>query len=280
MNQIAFRQNEDDILSALCAQKFLYSKSKLIKFIYYVLMFIVISIGLIFKENETLKLIIAIAIFLLELIKSNLIIVLVDYAAAIQQYIDCKLFEFKIVKNKIDKYTVDDIEQKINEINIENKKYADIQKANNGESKIKGVRDWYTNIDKNLELNDAILKCQKQNTYWDKKLVSVYKKIKIIEALFFLIVLHVLFKNNCVAIIIDFIAFFMNIGFTLKQYIKLEVNINIIKVLEDKISNNVRKKDLEEIQERIFERRKCIFTVPDWLYKISSSKIHRILRGG
>lgn len=280
MNQISTKQNEDEILSALVAQKFLYSKSKVIKGIYYVLMIFVIGVGLYWNDCENIKFIVAVIMSLLEITKNYYISYLVDYAATIQQYIDLKLFGFKVKKNKIGKYTVDDIKLKINEINVLHKKYSEIQKANNGESKIKGVRDWYTGIDSNLELNAAILRCQKQNTFWDQKLVNWYKKIKIVEAVILIFILHVLFKKNYIAIIIESIAIFIDMGLAVKQYINLEINVNIIKVLEDKIGNIARKTELEEMQKCIFERRKSTFMVPNWLHKITSSKIHSILKGG
>ena len=46
-----------------------------------------------------------------------------------------------------------------------------------GIGKGKGVKDWYCGVDKNIEMNEAILICQKQNISFGQKLIQSSEKI-------------------------------------------------------------------------------------------------------
>lgn len=60
------------------------------------------------------------------------------------------------------------LEKAISVIN-KNKKQAEVQKRNTGKDNPPGVKDWY-NTDSNETGISAIFLCQKENTWWDKKL--------------------------------------------------------------------------------------------------------------
>ena len=281
MNQISKRQNENDILEALVAQKYLYSLSKFINVICYIISIILIFIG--FVTTDKLNEIVIIGVVLGEVVNALLEIYrnnIIRDAAEIQEYIDYTLFGFKFKNNKISKYTVDEIKRKIIKINVNHKKYSDIQKNNNGESKIKGVKDWYTNIDENLSTNLAISECQKQNTYFDYSLLKIYKYLNYLVVIIWIFISFGLFYKKEYPIVWALIPLITKIVLNLRALGKLDEAVFAIKILEDQRNNKGQKELLLEIQEKIFNRRKCTLIIPDWLYKLKSLKLHLIYRGG
>ena len=279
MNKIRKRQNDEDILSGLVAQKKLYSKGKKAKFIYQLIFFSMLFVSIITK-NTVVEFLITIILFGIELYITSFVSKVIKLASEIQQYIDYKLYKFKINDKVCNGTSIDEIKKKISEINIDYSKYAALQKANDGKSKIKGVKDWYTDIDENLPMNAAILKCQKQNTFWDEILFNKYKNYKIIKFILIIIsiILMVVFKE------INIAGSLLTLGFfeinELVECKELQKCMDEIKVLENRISNKIETDDLILIQDKIFERRSNTFIIPDILHKIKSKKIHEILKGG
>ena len=199
-----------------------------------------------------------------------------ELAATIQEYIDRRLFNFKIEKNMIDKFNIKEIEQKIYETVRRYSKEHKIQIEKTGEDPEHGVKDWYSNISSNLEMKEAISKCQKQNTWWDVEQDKIYNVFKIIFAILLGLIIVIFFKNMWQIIVITILSILLEL-YTLCSKYKVYKNISQeIKTLED-VFEKSEIKDMEilkEIQNKIFERRKTGYKVPDFIHNFKSSELH------
>ena len=136
------------------------------------------------------------------------------------------------------------------------------------------MADWYTNISNDLELPDAIIKCQKQNTWWDKEQDKIYAIFKIAFTILLILILVMLFINMWQVIVITVVSIAVelyNLYAKYKTYAKLSIEIQ---TLEDIYIKSKDEKILKEIQSKIFERRKTGYKVPDFLHNFKSIDLH------
>ena len=214
----------------------------------------------------------------------NIFALVVDYlykrfiktGATFKMLFDYKLFRFAD-KDRYNGLSLSEIKRTIaNIINRYPKSYKK-QVENNGESKTKGVKDWYYNISSDLPIDKAIRKCQDQNMFFDnnliKKTLFLYGILLVLVFVWFIIInantpVFTIVINLCsiFALIKKIVSEFYSIG-------KLSVANN----LTSQLVNN-KKIDCMVIQSIIDQRRLVNVTVPNFLHKIMSNKLHTILK--
>ncbi len=161
------RQNKEDVLELLYAQRILYNQAEVFNGIGWgmtVLLFF-LEVGKFFipfleHSSYMIGLILALGIFVMDY-KTN---TLINRGANIKGLIDSILFGFSVHnKENLMEYS----------IKIKNKRKEDyrIQAAHRGDDSIKGIRDWYTQYDSDNHCK-VILNCQKENIWWNKELVQ------------------------------------------------------------------------------------------------------------
>lgn len=287
MNSIRHNQNQEQILMCLFSQRIMYDKAKIDTYINYGINFIIFFIGTIttkFLTNKPLTLTIGIfecILFILSIIIEKRIEKLNKLAAATQEFIDRSIYEFEINNRVLDGIDIDTIISKANEIKDKYKDKYNIQINNTGEDKPSGVKDWYTNISDDIEKNNAILKCQEQSIYWDKKLMYIYKRLIVGVIIIFIIVFIFINLNNTVE---DFLISIFSIFLLTKQIIlelqstkefiknseKLEIQIDTLKEV-----GFIQENKLKDIQLDIYKRRRSNLNVPSFIYNIINKNLHK-----
>ena len=277
MNKINEVQNSKEIKEAIFSQKMLYREM----YRYRIISFVILIVGIILVkilENNNINEIVVVVIDLIFAIIFGLINKLsinkCKYAATIQEFVDITLYEFEIIDNQIDGIELEDIKEKMYETIKRHKKEYKKQINSIGDSPEHGVADWYTNISDDLEMHDAIIKCQKQNTWWDKEQDKIYFIFKIVFTTLLILTLVVLFRNMWQIIVITAVSIAVEVYGLCKKY-KDYVRLSIeIKTLEDIYLKSKNEKILKEIQSKIFERRKTGYKVPDFLHNFKSVDLH------
>lgn len=271
MNNIGKNQNTNEMLDLLFSARVYMNKASYLKNMEFILIFIIVCIN--FLRYFTINLSIiewiivlgTIIIGILEfLIKQN-----IELGALIKQYIDLTLYEMP----NIDELSERKVKEAKYKAITSNKKFYIEQVNNDGNSEKRGVRNWYS-VENTLELNDAIIECQKENSYWDKKLVKKYMFFLVILGTVILITSYICTNSwlirvssiiNAVIIFKEIINCFKHITFSEK----LETKFNYYNKCSDK------KDIILDIQNDIFERRKFLI-VPDIFHKISRKELHEI----
>ena len=144
---------------------------------------------------------------------------------------------------------------------------------NTGQSKVKGVKNWYVGIDDSWAPEKAIMECQRQNSVFDNKLS------KIVEGgiLVFLIIAFVVFtlaqKLSNISFIQTLLPFSPFIIKTIYCVIRLK-NYNTYYHEQDVLQREGNFNSIEKKQEYIDKRRKMEFFIPNKLYKLCSINIH------
>ena len=110
-----------------------------------------------------------------------------------------KYFDSYVLNIKLDQFSETDlreIQERIENIYLKNPSEAAIQIANTGKDFPPGVRNWYEFSEFYDEIN-AQFECQRQNTWWDSKMV----RLRIIVTIILLVLIGIgfiflLFQNN------------------------------------------------------------------------------------
>lgn len=277
MNRINEVQNSKEIKEAIFSQKMLYCEM----YRYRIISFVILIVGIVLVkalENNNINEIILVLINLTFAIIFGLINELSSdkcrYAATIQEFVDMTLYGFNIIDNQIDGIKLEEIEEKIYETIKRHKKEYQKQINSTGDSPEHGVADWYTNISDDLEMQDAIFKCQKQNTWWDKEQDKIYNIFKAVFAILIVLVVIIWFRDMWLIIVITAASVsveFYGLYKKYKDYVRLSIEI---KTSEDIYLKSKDEKILKEIQSKIFKRRKTGYKVPDFLHNFKSVDLH------
>lgn len=277
MNDIQKKQNTKEILEALYAQRRLYTEVKDIRRINILIILLNCSCTKLLEINEIKQaLIIVIAFIIINLIIEKIATKKSSLAVAIQEYIDRKLFGFGFEKNQIDDYRIKDIQQKIQEIIDKHKKECYKQIHAKGDEKDRGVKDWYNEISDSLPRVNAIFKCQIQNTWWERELSKWYLNFLRFNIIIMFLISVILLWNYlvpCLLILSELVVYFINRCISYKEYEDISKDIKAVQEYIEN-TNSMSLKGLEDLQEKIYKRRKIDFRIPDWVYNLKSNKLH------
>ena len=194
--------------------------------------------------------------------------------AATRQLIDYKLFGFSC-PIYFNNYTEEQLkEYAATEKNTHSQDY--IRQINHcGTDKEHGVKDWYT-IDENVQQEQAVRECQRQNKLFDNMLT---KSLIIFVILLFVvaaIVFVILYGNDTVNDAILSLSFITPLitkaSGTIRSYLELW-RFNV-KWKDTFCKTNI---SCEERQACIDERRRIVFIVPHRLHSFWSRKLHSIV---
>lgn len=272
------RQNDDEVLDLLYSQRVSYNRAEIFNGIGWImtLLLLFLAVGKLFvsfleQSSSIIEIIVAVGIFAVDY-KTK---ILITWGAETKALIDSILFGFPIQnKEKIIEYA----------IRMKNKYKEDyrLQTIHRGDDSIRGVRDWYTEYDSDNHCK-VILNCQKENVWWNVKLVSYYKKI--IIAFISASVLFVFAFMSYFAVKIDFAWGLMILASTIfirsieqmmaiKAYTKAMEHAHAKVELIEADSNNLNMESLLSLQKDIEENRKSGFLVPNWVHYIYSKHLH------
>lgn len=281
INDINIKQNEENIKLLLFSQKFIYEEVKNLKYITWGLAIISLLSGIFLNEYLIIKVIVGGGVFFISLFLDNWIKKKGELAAATQEVADRTLYGFSIESSDLNGIKEEQIyEEAKNRKDLDERKYMLIIN-NSGTDTPPGVKDWYDDINDNIPKLEAILKCQKQNIYWDKSLIGIYRKFLYV-CIFVLIIIGIALSWN--RAIKDIVSTLIT-GLPILKIIIYEVfnshkYINYSKEVDASISSikdgdSINIKQLKNLQIKIYERRKSGFNVPDYFHHKYTKLLHK-----
>ncbi len=284
MNNIYEKQNENEVLLLLFSARKLYNRASILN----TLLWCAALTSVLLSNNGYVKEKLGYYIIVIPVILTfatnflqNMINSTIQLGASTKELIDRTLFNFTIPK-EIGGYTKEELyERAIKERDKHTKEYATAIK-NTGRDKSKGVRNWYEGI-MNKEGNEAILACQKENAWYDKKISRAYAGVcvVILIALISLIILFIQ-KNSqgfpILVIICSYMSLLRKIYTDLKKYqavknyaLSMEVAIE-----NAEISSELTSDVLDRLQKYIYQRRLIHFTPFNLIHSFYALKLHNV----
>ncbi len=268
-NGINKRQNEDNSIAMLAAQRQLYRKIEKLDifniFVSVVFPFI-ISLILIFFPNwdvaNTITYILSIVMLGLSIIIENYNREKKEWAASIQQTFDVYVYNMPWDKALFGEHN------NLTEIIAEQSKV--ILK---NEKERKELLNWYTPKVDELPIEKGILACQRINHNWDVGLRKRYKFAAIIMVIVLTVIIIGIgvFRNEPIQeLLARMVLFLPMLHWLIPLYNNLGRDVKRLDKLDKEI-NSPGDKDMEAlqlIQKSIFEHRKNAIKVPDGIYKL------------
>lgn len=264
MINIKNKQNSQEILDLLFLQRIYCEKIENMTIKIYLFTVFIAIIG-IFAQNYYYL----IVLNLILIIYTNYLInkrkEKITIMATIKEIIDRTLFNLKNLRlecsrEKIEEYLIVEKEKKAKRYNKEI--------SNSGTDKYRGVRDWYSYEE---ELNDEqiILSCQKQNCYFTESLLGSFSKsILILVFLIFIVLLcygiQVTIEKLIIYYLYPFATFLTLIMNDFQNYKSFKEILKELKIEFDNIKSKkkIQEKDLEKIQNLIYLYRKTEYRPP------------------
>lgn len=284
MNDIYTKQNKEYILMLQYSQRKHYDMAENIQYLIWIFMIINIIINNHVVVNNFLgtnivkiiSFVLTVSYIFLRLqINKN-----IEIGAYTKEVIDCTLFDCDIKKN-LKKFT----EVQLNEFAVrkknKNKNEYLCQINNTGKDEPRGVKNWYEDRQQ-MDINSAVYGCQKENIWWDERLSKIYMGLFAFISLVIIVAMLIVNRNES----IKFLIFTVVIPSTQIVIEVVTQGVQLIKLIIyrakvemkckgiEKNINNIRKEDLEELQELILQRRLYKFLIPNKLHSILSRKFH------
>ncbi|MBV4429679.1 S-4TM family putative pore-forming effector [Clostridium tyrobutyricum] len=272
-NGINQRQNKNNSILMLAAQRQIYKEAKLINRVIAVcsviIPFILSIISLVGSDTNCSLVLKSISIisWVIALLLGMKIKETQGLAALIQQQFDVYVFSFEwdnklFRKNKnVDYIITQNAEKLLKKRTVQDEK----------------LTDWYgTEVDE-LPLKTAIKLCQEENVNWDSELRNFYSKITltIVIVLFVLIIAIGIYQK-------DFLLVFLSFGIPIFQWeVKVITSIRADVRRLNKLSESINETkvceldELLEIQRDIYEHRKSCYLIDDKIQKLLRDKLEK-----
>lgn len=272
-NGINQRQNEENSILSLAAQRQLYNEAKSVGGVvtlFAIFLPFMLSIVQIFVKNNsilsTVAYISSIVSLFIGIVFENFIEKKKKRAAIIQQQFDTYVYQMPWNKRLFGA-----------EKNLSAEIAEKSEKLFSNPAEKPKLYDWYSVIADKLPLEKGILFCQKENICWDAGLRKRYRNVSIIltVAMSCFVIAIGIIKNESVQLLIYRMAFVAPILYWLYETAKnLNYDIRRLNKLYGELSGYDAKSmdDLQDIQKDIMEHRGTCRFVPNWFYEKFKSK--------
>lgn len=268
-NGIAARQNENNSIAMLAAQRQLYRDAKKFNTLSVALSvwipFALAVILLFIPENaewKYLSYILSIVSMIFSFVIDKCIEEKKQLAAFIQQKFDVYVYTMPWDKRIFGK-----------DKNIDHEIATYSKKVLKNPQEKNKLKDWYTpGVDEKNTI-DGILACQRENFWWDVGLRKRFRfaSVTLIIILFVAILTMGLWKNERITELLWRLSFVVPmLKWLLDTVKKLNKDISTLQELDGDINNNEMKTmdDLQDIQKVIFQHRKGCYAIPECIYNI------------
>lgn len=271
MNNIFKRQNDQDMLEVLYAQRYYYNTANKLEYMNLVIMLVICIVNFFEIKSTLIQIVINLVFVLINTLIAKLVSNNTLKGADLKKYLDYTLFNFEVEENFRKRclgLVYDVLTKKKN--NYENQINSD------GKANPPGLKDWYFNENKTNNI-DIIKSLQRQNLYWDTIISKIYLTMLFIIfalLLFLYIIIAHMNNYNVLEIIAGTIPFGNILGYLIikvKSYILIDKNMGIVTYMLEQASNE---EDLIEVQKKIDDRRHINFSPPNIIHKIISKKQH------
>lgn len=273
MNSIITRQNRDENITRLIAQRQLYDEVGLINNIYAVIaVFIPLLFAIvqeIFNNFEWIGIVArcySIVVFILSFMISSAEKKKKELAACIQQEFDVDVYQMPWDEKLFGQ------RRKISDVIVEASERAPASRIDR-----KKLQNWYTSAIESLSQKEAIEACQKENCIWDIKLRERYKTMLYIILSLVIIIPTILClaKEQLVReLLMAYIVALPVIKWLICTICDLDGDIKrMMHIKELLYSMNKKEEDqLLYIQKCIYQNRRMSVKVPNWFYKLYRDK--------
>lgn len=267
------RQNEDLLLKIQYASRRYFNSAEKVNYVSWLLC--IASAMIIFIPDSASKIISMGIPALLEvfaLITAFVFSSMLKDAAALRNY-----FDSHVLMICEDNYT-DIRKQKLREIALnaynKHKKEADINIHNTGRDKPPGVKEWYE-FKNTVDDLQAQFECQKQNIWWNKKMVKnrmIVLSIIWLILVSLLVALFILFKSDVLSIVVCAIGIIVKIAERIiEHYHYHEISIRI-EAIQSHAERELTAEVIKELQELIGERREIPVLEINIIHKLKAKQ--------
>lgn len=274
MNNLGKRQNKEKMLMLQYSARCNFNRAEVM----YNLSWLLPILNIVLANIPTIKSHLGNGLVIISAVITVSVIVLKTFvnkftmiAAGTRQLFDYELFSFE-KPSIFAGINENDISAKASEERQRNNKKYQNQIGYTGRDKEHGVKDWYR-IDPSWDEKTAIHKCQQQNPVFDKKLSLIISAAFYAILALCIIIVIVLNLNTTVH---DLILSGCSIIPLLTKIVETLCNIHnlnqIIGIEDERLSSP--DSSLIRAQEKIDERRRFAFIMPNFLYKIMCDKLH------
>ncbi len=268
-NGIATRQNEDNSIAMLAAQRQLYRDAKKFNIISVALSVwvpFVLAVILLFIPSNTVW----------EYASYLLSIVSMFFSFGIDKYIEAKKQLAAFIQQKFDVYVYEmPWDKRIfgKDKNIDHEVVTYSKKILNDSQEKAKLKDWYTPAVDGKNIINGILACQRENFWWDVGLRKRFRLASLILIIILCVAILImgLWKNEKVTELLWRVVFILPmLRWLLDTVTKLNRDISTLQELDGDINNDEIKtmEDLQDIQKVIFQHRKGCYTVPEFIYNV------------
>ena len=270
MTQIKVRQNEDSSLSTQYAAQYYFNRAEIYSFLAW--FFCLLSLFCVMIPQTAPIVVMFGAPFLIDITAALMILAFnknVALGARLRAAFDNYVFGFSDKLNMdqtLKEYVIKAIEKHPTQV--------EIQKKNTGTDSPPGVREWYNTNSKKTGI-DAIFSCQKENVWWEKKL------------LFRRIIFYVFITIICIALLfilnfagnIHVLQIILSSALLIRTIERIYENVQYFRV-GNKIDGQVElleaqktKEQLIQLQSTINEKRKLKITGVNFIHKFMANKL-------
>lgn len=267
------RQNEDLLLKIQYASRRYFNSAEKVNYVSWLLC--IASAMMIFVPDSASKIVSMGIPALLEvfaLITTFVFSSMLKNAAALRNY-----FDSHVLMICDDNYT-DIHKQKLREIALnaynKHKKEADIHIHNTGRDKPPGVRNWYEFKNTVADLQ-AQFECQKQNIWWNKKMVKnrmIILPIILFIMISFFVAMFVLFKSDAMSIIVCAIGIILKVVERIIEHYSYHKTSIRIDAIQSHAERELTAETVKELQELIDERREIPVLEINIIHKLKSKR--------
>ena len=273
-NQIInIRQNEDLLLKIQYASRRYFNSAEKANYVSWLLC--IVSAMMVFVPDSVSKIVSMGIPALLEVFALIIAFVfnsMLKNAATLRNY-----FDSYVLMICEDNYT-DIRKQKLREIALnaynKHKKEADINIQNTGRDKPPGVKNWYEFKNTVTDLQ-AQFECQKQNIWWNKKMVRI--RMIILPVILFILIsffvaMFVLFKSDALSIIVCAIGIILKVIERIIEHYSYHKTSIKIEAIQSHAERELTIETIKELQELIDERRKTPVLEINIIHKLKAKQ--------
>lgn len=198
----------------------------------------------------------------------------VNLASKLRKFFDSYVLDIQL--NQFSETEVREIREQTEKIYMKNPTYAATQMANTGNDSPPGVRDWYV-FSKFYQGINAQFECQRQNTWWNSKMV----KVRIITTVFiFILVCSVFFffllNNSILNILLCSTGILIKICERMIENWKYSRVSYLIDGSQQTIEAHPTTEGIEQLQNLINKRRSINVLELGWLHNRFANKLTKL----
>lgn len=198
----------------------------------------------------------------------------VGWASRLRKYFDAYVLNIQL--DQFSETELREIREETEKIYLRNSSDAAVQMASTGNDSPPGVRDWYT-FSRFYDGIDAQFECQRQNTWWNSKMV----KVRIIAtSIFIFLVVGIFFffllNNNWLNVLL------CSIGIIIKSCERVIENWKYLRIshkidgAQEALEDHPIKEGVVRLQNLIDERRSVNVLEFGWLHNKLANKLSKV----